>query len=273
LKNLQAHGINAISITYDSPDVLKVFAQAHKIEYPLLSDAGSKVIRVFGILNTNVPPEHKMLYGIPFPGDFLIAPDRTVRDKRFLPDYQHRPSASEVVLRNFGDDGCGNSVRVAADPLDATISLSTDRCFFGQEMAMSLTLRIKPGWHVYGAPLPEHYQGLELTFEGPAVGSQSIELPPARPMLLQALGETLPVYEGEMRAVGTIGVKWSPPPEAKSLASFFGPAMEPGRYQLKGTLRFQACSDELCEPPQAIEFEVPLTIDAGVPAAPPSGAA
>ena len=209
-----------------------------------------------------------MMYGIPFPGDFLIAPDRTVRDKRFLPDYQNRPSASQAVLRNFGDDGAGNSVRLETGPLNTTISLSTDRCFFGQEIAVSLTVRLKPGWHIYGSPLPDNYQSLELTFESPAVASQSLALPPARPMLLPAVGETLPVYEGEMRAVGLLGVKWSPPPEAKSFASFFGPAMEPGLYRLKGTLRFQACSDEVCELPQAIDFELPLTIDAGAPAVP-----
>jgi len=220
-----------------------------------------------------VPPEHKFLYGIPFPGDFLVGPDRVVRDKRFLPDYQHRPSASQVIFRNFGDDGRGNSVQVDAGPLDAVISLSTDRCFFGQEIAVSLALRLKPGWHVYGAPLPDNYQPLELTFQSPIVAAQSLELPPARPLLLPAMGQTLPVYEGEVRATGTVGVKWSPPPEAKSLSSVFGPGMEPGFYRIKGTLRFQACSDEVCEMPGTIEFELPLNIEAGVPAAPPEGAA
>jgi len=27
-----------------------------------------------------------MMYGMPFPGDYLIAPDGTVRDKLFLPN-------------------------------------------------------------------------------------------------------------------------------------------------------------------------------------------
>ncbi len=65
----------------------------------MLSDVGSKVIRAFGIFNTNVPENHPMMYGIPFPGDYLIAPDGTVRDKLFLPDYQRRASASELVVR------------------------------------------------------------------------------------------------------------------------------------------------------------------------------
>jgi len=47
-----------------------------------------------------------------------------------------------------------------------------------------------------------------------------------------------------------------------------GEMIKPGPYQIRGTLRFQACSDEICEPPQAIKFVLPLTIEAGVPAAP-----
>ena len=106
---MKAHGINAASITYDSREVLSNFGDAHKIEYPLLSDVGSKVIRAFGILNTNVPEDHKMMYGMPWPGDYLIAPDSAVRDKLFLRSYEHRPSASQVVLRHFDNAG-GNSV-------------------------------------------------------------------------------------------------------------------------------------------------------------------
>jgi len=64
----------------------------------MLSDVGSKVIRAFDILNTNIPPDHKMLYGIPWPGEYLIAPDGTVRDKLFLPSYEHRASADRSNL-------------------------------------------------------------------------------------------------------------------------------------------------------------------------------
>ena len=67
----------------------------------MLSDVGSKVIRAFGILNTNVPEDHQMMYGMPWPGEYLIAPDGTVRDKLFLPSYEHRPSASGSRIAPF----------------------------------------------------------------------------------------------------------------------------------------------------------------------------
>ena len=44
-----------------------------------------------------------MMYGMPFPGDYLLAPDGTVRDKLFLPSYEHRASATALALRNAKD--------------------------------------------------------------------------------------------------------------------------------------------------------------------------
>jgi hypothetical protein len=208
-----------------------------------------------------------MMYGIPWPGDYLIAPDGTVRDKLFLRDYQHRPSASSVVLRNFAAEARGNTVEINTDQLTAEITLSSDRCFPGQEIGVSLRIELKPGWHVYGKPLPDRYQATEVTFDGPLVGEYSLDMPPPNPIFLKALGETLSVYEGEIRAVGKLGIKWSPPAPLKFLEAI-GKSIKPGAYKIAGEFRFQACSDSVCEMPQAIQFELPLQLEAGVPSAP-----
>jgi hypothetical protein len=247
--------------------VLERFARAYKIEYPMLADVGSRVIRAFGIFNTNIPPDHKMMYGIPWPGDYLIAPDATVRDKAFLPSYEHRVAASAVMVRNFGVDAAVNSIELTSEVLTATVSLSSDRCFPGQELGVALRLKLKPGWHVYGQPLPANYQPLELNFTSSLIDSQSMAMPPAKPLKLEALGERLPVYENEVQASGKVHVRWSPPVPAKFLLALAEP-IGPGVHHLEGTLRFQACSDQVCEAPQALAFTLPLAIEAGVPSAP-----
>ncbi len=262
---MKAHGINAASITYDSRQILSNFGDAYKIAFPMLSDVGSKVIRAFGILNTNVPEDH-MMYGMPWPGDYLIASDGTVRDKIFLRSYEHRPSASEVVLRHF-DNANAHSVEIKAGVVNATVSLSTDRCFPGQELGLALNVRVDAGWHIYGKPLPANYQALDLILESPLIDAQSLELPAPQPLHLPALGETLPVYGGEFKGHGKVGIKWSPPMPAPFLLAL-GKTIEPGVYEITGTLRFQACSDDVCEPPQAIKFALPLTIEAGIPPVP-----
>src|SRR5216684_497019 len=137
-------------------------------------------------------------------------------------------------------------------------------CFPGQELGVALDVHLKAGWHVYGKPLPGTYQAIELAFEGPLVGEQSLEMPSAKPLLLKALGETLPVYESEIRAIGKLGISWSPPMPAKFLEAL-GPRIEPGLHSIRGVLRFQACSDEVCEIPQTVEFKLPLKIEPGIP--------
>jgi hypothetical protein len=233
----------------------------------MLSDVGSKVIRAFGILNTNVPEDHKMMYGMPWPVDYLIGPDGVVRDKLFLRNYEHRPSASQMTIRHYGSRADGNLVEIKTNVLDATVSLSTDRCFPGQELGVALDVHLKAGWHIYGEPIPKHYQATQLTFEGPLVDEQSLEMPPPKPMLLKALGETLPLYEGEVRAIGKLGIRWSPPIPARFLEPL-GKRIEPGLHHIDGMFRFQACSDEICETPQSVRLQLPLKIEAGIPAAP-----
>ena len=132
LPRWKVQGINVASITYDAREVLNAFSNAYQIEYPMLSDVGSKVIRDFGIFNTSIPPDHTFLYGIPWPGEYLVAPDGTVRDKVFLPSYEHRASATEVIFRNCGVDNTGHGVEIRSAALDASVTLSSDRCFAGQ---------------------------------------------------------------------------------------------------------------------------------------------
>ena len=167
--------------------------------------------------------------------------------------------------RDFGENG-RNSVEIKTEVLTAIVSLSTHRCFPGQELGTTLEVRLKPGWHIYGEPLPKEYQATQLTFEDPRVDEQSLEMPPPKPMLLKVLDETLPVYEAKIRAIGKLGIRWSPPMPVKFLEPL-GKLIEPGLYHINGTFRFQACSDEVCEAPQTIRFQLPLTIEAGIPAA------
>ena len=122
------------------------------------------------------------------------------------------------------------------------------------------------GWHIYGKPLPDNYQATELLFDGLIVGEQSLELPPSKPMLLKSLGETLPVYSAKfVRSASSVS---SGVPSSGEISGTFGKLIEPGPYKIEGTLRFQACSDDVCETPLAIKFELPLTVEAGIPPAP-----
>jgi peroxiredoxin len=46
-QRFENNGIKIAAISYDSPAILKDFAERHKIEFPLLGDPDSKIIASF----------------------------------------------------------------------------------------------------------------------------------------------------------------------------------------------------------------------------------
>jgi hypothetical protein len=65
-------------------------------------------------------------------------------------------------------------------------------------------------------------------------------------MKIAALGETLPVSTGSFQGQGSVLLKFP---------------IEAGRIVLSGRVCFQQCSDTVCEAPETVSFEVPLTIE------------
>jgi hypothetical protein len=243
---LEKNDVRIAAVSYDSQEILKGFAEKQGIGYPLLSDQDSAVIRRFGILNVNIAPELRA-HGVPHPVNYLVAPDGRVIRKYFVPNYQHRVTASAVVLREFGAAGeDAATVTLRSSALTVEIGLSSGKAFAGQEISFFAKFELEPGWHVYGTPLPEAYTATSIAFDDSKIVRQSFELPEASPMKIAALGETLPVYTGSFQGQGSVLLKFP---------------IEAGRIVLSGRVCFQQCSDTVCEAPETVSFEVPLTIE------------
>jgi AhpC/TSA family/Disulphide bond corrector protein DsbC len=241
---VEERGLRIAALSYDSRESLRQFAAKYQIRFPLLSDRDSAVIRSFGILNTNIAPGLRA-HGVPHPVEYLIAPDGLVIRKYFVPNYQHRVTASSIVFREFGVvSEAAPTVTLRRGALTIGIGLSTARAFAGQEISFFAKFALVPGWHVYGAPLPEGYTTTSVTFDGPTIVHQSFELPSAA-MRTDFLGETVPSYSGSFQGLGSL------------LLSF---PLDAGKIVLSGHVRFQQCSDTICEAPETIPFELPLTL-------------
>ena len=93
----------------------------------------------------------------------------------------------------------------------------------------------------------------KVKFDGDLIQRQSLKFPPPTPIRFEALDQTFPVYHGSFKVVGNIVLK---------------PKLNPGNYKLGGTIEFQECNDSICKIPQSARFELPLTIEPLVPAAP-----
>ena len=87
--DITKQGLGLIAISYDAPETLKRFSDSRGITFPLLSDAGSAIIKRYGLLNETVDPKSRT-YGIPDPGT-LVVDRRGVVQSRFFEDaYQER---------------------------------------------------------------------------------------------------------------------------------------------------------------------------------------
>jgi hypothetical protein len=243
---LEKNGVRIAAVSYDAQDKLAGFAKKHGIGYPLLSDRGSATIRRFGIFNFNIAPGLGA-HGVPHPVDYLVAPDGIVIRKYFVPNYQHRVSASAVALQEYGTVAENAAmITLQSGALTVRVGLSGDKAFAGQEVSFFASFELEAGWHVYGTPLPKAYTATSIVFDDPRIVRQSFELPEAEPLEIAALGETLPVYSGSFQGLGSLLLKFP---------------LDAGRIALSGRLSLQQCNDTVCEAPETIPFELPLTLE------------
>jgi len=92
----EAMGINVVAITFDSVELLKDVQLGQDIAFPLLHDENRKHVDAFGVLNIEHEPGSRV-YGIPYPGIFLISPDGIIRHKFAETRYQDRPDFAHVL--------------------------------------------------------------------------------------------------------------------------------------------------------------------------------
>jgi Disulphide bond corrector protein DsbC len=170
----------------------------------------------------------------------------SVTDKVFLSSYEDRGTASEVLLKDFGIGAGNDVVEIKSDETSARIQLSDSSAFSGQELAVAANFAIKPGWHIYGQPLPKGYVPTAISFDNAMVAQQSFEFPKPTPIKFVALGETLPAYTGDFKAIGKVLLR-------KKLPA--------GEHKLAGELKFQECNDQICKMPQTVRFAIPLGIE------------
>jgi hypothetical protein len=224
---LEKEGLRIAAISYDSEETLRSFSEKHQVRFPLLSDRDSAVIRSFGIFNTNIAPGLRA-HGVPHPVEYLVTPDGVVIRKYFVPNYQHRVTASAVIMREFGvAAGDAPKVTLQSGAVTIEIGLSNAKAFAGQELSFFAKFTLEPDWHVYPDTL--------VTFDDPKVIRQSFE------------------FAETFQGTGTLLLKFP---------------LDAGPVTLSGQVRFQQCSDTVCEPPETIPFELPLTLETFLVATP-----
>lgn len=218
------------------------FSKRRGITFPLLSDAGSAVIKRYDILNTTVPPTNQQVYGVPFPGTLVVDRGGIVTSRVFETAYQERDTMSSIII-GLGGQVDTRATKISAPHLDLT-AFSTDQTV-APGTHFSVVVDAVPGKrvHVY-APGASGYKPVTLVIQ-PQAGLmvRELRLPKAEDYFFKPLNEHVAVYQKPFRIVQELTIDPSPQSEAALRGT---PAMT-----IRGSLEYQACDDKVCFIPQS----------------------
>lgn len=245
LNEFQDQGITIIGVSYDPVEVLQSFSEKYQIKYPLLSDTGSKIIRKYGILNASIDSSKKS-YGIPNPGFYIIDKNLKVVSKQFEPAYSTRPTAENVLATHFNQE-LKSFVQTFKTPyLQASVAVSDTVAYRGQLLTVTASFHLKEGFHMYGEPIPEGYFPLTITFqENPNFSVDVFQFPETKEITLPSIDETFHVLPGDLYLKTFIRISNRP---------------EYGNFSLSAVIKFQACDDKVCMPPEEFQIQFPISL-------------
>ena len=246
VERIRKEGLGLAAISYDSPAILKDFADRRKVAFPLLSDPDSKIIRAFGILNESVKPGTAQ-YGIPYPGTYIVDPQGKVVSKYFEEDFRERVSISDILAGRFGERVDSANAAVEAKHVRLSTAASTPLAHPGHRILLTLELDLKPKMHVY-APGVTGYIPVDWKLEETGAAKvRPVQYPAAQKLHLKPIHETALVYRGHVRITReiTFGAE-------NTLKPLVSPS---GEVVLKGSLRYQACDDRECYVPETLPVE------------------
>ena len=259
-EELQDQGLGVAVVTYDPVSTLAGFADERGIDIPLLSDEGSATIRDYGLLNHEMDPARapeerrammQRLYGIPYPGTFMLDPAGRVTSRFFEAAYQERSTVSSIAVR-LGDAISGAddraATRVATDHLEALVWATDDVVAPGNRLSFVVDVTPKTDMHVY-APGDHGYQVIRLRLTAPDfLRNHDVAYPPSEMYHFVPLDETVEVYEEPFRLVQDVTI-----PMRRDIDAL---ASEPNAtLRVEGVLEYQACDHEICYLPE----EAPLS--------------
>jgi len=238
-------GMSIVAVSYDTVAILKSFSDRQKIGFKLLSDEGSKTIRAFGILNTTVQAGDPV-YGIPFPGMYVVDAKGVITAKYFEDDYTERYSAAAVLTHETTATG---TEQTTVDNKYFTMTYSASDSTFapGRRIALVMELQMKPKMHVY-APGIKGYIPVDWKMaDSKAYVAFAPEFPISKMLNLPVIQETVPVYDGKIRMVRDITIG-----SEREIAGALGADRT---LAVEGSFRFQACDDKACYLPTTVPLK------------------
>jgi hypothetical protein len=237
-------------MSYDSEEILKYFADRHKIEYPLLADPDSKTIQAYGVFNAEATGMQK---GFARPGYFFIDARGVIREKFFEAKYRERLTGNSLISKLFPELGQEVTETIEAPHLQVALEQSDPTGVPGTRVTLAAEVRLPPDVHVY-APGAQNYKSIQLALDPiPQLELKPAVYPQSRILFLPAINERVPVFEGNFRITQDVRVS--------SSSEFWGSLGKDGRlFTITGKLEYQACDKTTCYVPASIPVQWQLQV-------------
>src|SRR5580704_19701682 len=166
------------------------FANRHQIQFPLLADADSTVIRSFKVLNADAKG---MTKGMAHPGLFYVDENGVIREKYFEAKYIDRFTANNVIGKLFPELTEEVSQKIEAPHLRLTLEQSDRDVVAGSRVSLIAEIELPADTHVY-SPEVQGYKPIQLTVdEVPGIELAPVTYPISRILYLEAIQEHVPV--------------------------------------------------------------------------------
>ena len=275
LKELQAKGLGVAAISYDPVETLAAFSKQRGITFPLLSDAGSAIIRRYGLLNpvteeafgphkddpdvkeeihmyvSEVNPNRNMI-GMAFPGTFMLDRKGRVTSRFFEDFYIERNTVSNLILRMGRGDVPVTATKISSAHLDLTTYPSDTAIAAGNRISLVVDITPASGTHVY-APGAAGYRPVALTISPQQyVRVLALQYPPSQIYFFKPLKERVPVFQKPFQLVQEVVLDGT----LKTQAALRGKT----NLTITGTFDYQACDNRECFNPVSVPLSWILAI-------------
>ncbi len=151
---------------------LEDFSRTYDIEYPMLSDVNSEVIKSFRVLNTEVPPGDIPAYGVPFPATFVTDESGNVVGRFIHQSYKIRSSPEHLIDSIRGEisiDASAPSAEAGDEDLWIRAYFHGGRGTLRQGIERQVVVRLEPrdGVQLIAGSGPDGPGGTSVEVTGP----------------------------------------------------------------------------------------------------------
>jgi hypothetical protein len=191
-----------------------------------------------------------------YPGFAYVGPNGRIQETFFEEDYHTRYTGNSVLTKIFPELATAAVKDVPAPHLQLKLTQTDEIVSPGNRVTLIAELSLPKDLHVY-APGVQGYKPIALELGAiPQATLRPVNYPQSKTLLLPAIGEKVPVFEGKFRITQDVTVSFD---KDFSQVVAAGPASGTP-LTLNGNLQYQACDSKICYPPTSIVVSWQLTV-------------